>query len=325
MKKQFLIVGLVCVMFLSYVVVADNSSNLSYLFSWNDVPKNNTELLKFLKDNLKINWVENATINKSDNNKIITISKGNNSLTFRQNKTEKKVTLEITGGGVYEYILKEENGKINIYSKNTSDEHKNSNGAMNNTPLIENKNICENATCFCITKTETTTSEFEYKNKTLIKSESSQSQCILLSENEGINIIGKTENLTLTDGNNTYDIIKKNDVGNKEILKHVLLIAAIISILISFFAFWANNVFTKKKLDAEANQFISVLEKYPFLSILGFPQDNGKNKTLQERVFFRGLRVTLRYLALVFVVCLIGTFFLFPNELWYFIVLYCIA
>jgi len=85
------------------------------LFSWDDVPENNAELLKFLKDNLKINGIENATINKSDNNETINVAKENNSITFRQNKTEKKVTLEITDGRTYEYILKEEN-KLNIYS-----------------------------------------------------------------------------------------------------------------------------------------------------------------------------------------------------------------
>ncbi len=85
------------------------------MFSWDDVPENNAELLKFLKDNLKINGIENATINKSDNNETINVAKENNSITFRQNKTEKKVTLEITDGRTYEYILKEEN-KLNIYS-----------------------------------------------------------------------------------------------------------------------------------------------------------------------------------------------------------------
>jgi len=86
-----------------------------YLFSWNDVPENNTELVKFLKDDLKIEWVENATISKSDVHNIINVTKGSNLLILKLNKTKKKVTFEITGGKTSEYILKEQNNKLNIY------------------------------------------------------------------------------------------------------------------------------------------------------------------------------------------------------------------
>ncbi len=263
MKKHFLIIGLVCLIFLSYVVAADKSLNLS--------------------------------VNKSNDGNI-SDSKGN------------------------EHV-----NELNI-SKNTSEESKTSNNTTtNNTLILENKNICANATCFCITENETTTLEPEDKNKTLFKyNRSSKNQCILLSEKESINIVGKTDNLTLTDENNTYVLVKKNDVENKEILKHILLIAAITSILISLFAFWTTNIFTKDKLQElpPANQFESVLKKYLFLSILGFPQNKEKNYTLQERPFFIGLRVTLHYFIMVFIVGFLCSFFFFPNELWYFIILY---
>jgi hypothetical protein len=86
------------------------------LFSWDDVPGNDSRrLLKFLKDNLKIEWMKNAEIEKSDNGETIIVTKGENSLSFKLNKKENKVTLEISGGKTYEYILKEENGKLNIY------------------------------------------------------------------------------------------------------------------------------------------------------------------------------------------------------------------
>ncbi|PKP59880.1 MAG: hypothetical protein CVT89_00750 [Candidatus Altiarchaeales archaeon HGW-Altiarchaeales-2] len=86
-----------------------------YLFSWDDAPgKDSKRLLKFLKDNLKIEWAENAEIKKSDDDKVITITKENNSLTIKFNKEENKAILKINDEETYEYILKKENSKINI-------------------------------------------------------------------------------------------------------------------------------------------------------------------------------------------------------------------
>ncbi len=91
-----------------------------YLFNWDDVFENNTKLIKFLKDDLKISWVKNAEIKKSDNNETITVTDKNNNtkvITIKLNKTEKKVNLEINDSGIsYDYILKEEKGKLNIYA-----------------------------------------------------------------------------------------------------------------------------------------------------------------------------------------------------------------
>ena len=92
----------------------------AYLFSWDDVPGNNTALLNFLDDTLKIEWLENATINKSVDNTTITVTDGNNTLLFSLNETlnesENKVTLEINGREGYdEYISKYENDTLNIY------------------------------------------------------------------------------------------------------------------------------------------------------------------------------------------------------------------
>ncbi len=88
------------------------------LFSWDDVPgKDSERLLKFLKDNLKIKWIDNdVKINKGDNYKTITITKENNSLTFKLNEEEGKVILEIGGEALHEYIFKKEkNNEKNIY------------------------------------------------------------------------------------------------------------------------------------------------------------------------------------------------------------------
>jgi len=86
-----------------------------YLFRWDDIPENNTEFIKFLKDALKTEGVENAEIKKSDNNETITVMNEKNVITIKLDKKEKNVTLEITGGKTYEYFLKEEKGKLNIY------------------------------------------------------------------------------------------------------------------------------------------------------------------------------------------------------------------
>ncbi|ODS36916.1 hypothetical protein BEH94_05880 [Candidatus Altiarchaeales archaeon WOR_SM1_SCG] len=88
---------------------------VKYLFSWDDIPGNDSmRILKFLKNNLQLEWVENAEIKKSDNGEAITLTKGENSLIFKLNKEESKVNLEISGGKTYEYILKKEKGKLNI-------------------------------------------------------------------------------------------------------------------------------------------------------------------------------------------------------------------
>ncbi|PKP59712.1 hypothetical protein CVT91_06295 [Candidatus Atribacteria bacterium HGW-Atribacteria-1] len=89
----------------------------NYLFCWDDVPGNNIKLIKFLKDDLKIEWAENAEIKKSEDEETITVVDKNNnshSLTIKLNKIEKKVTLVIDNN-TCRYPLKEENDKLNIY------------------------------------------------------------------------------------------------------------------------------------------------------------------------------------------------------------------
>ncbi len=51
----------------------------------------------------------------TDDKETITITSEKNSIIIKLNKTEKKVTFEITGSKNPEYLLKEENGKLNIY------------------------------------------------------------------------------------------------------------------------------------------------------------------------------------------------------------------
>lgn len=91
----------------------------TYLFNWDDVSESNSkEILDFLKYHLEHRWIENAEIKKSNDNKTITITKGQNSIKFNLKKDENKVVAEIHGGlNVYEYLLKEENGRLNVYEE----------------------------------------------------------------------------------------------------------------------------------------------------------------------------------------------------------------
>ncbi len=99
-------------------IALESEISFWYLFSWDDVPGNDSRrLIEFLEDNLEVEWVENAEIKKSDNGKTITVTNGKTSLIFKLNEGENKVKLEISGRDTYEYVLKEKNGKLNIYQK----------------------------------------------------------------------------------------------------------------------------------------------------------------------------------------------------------------
>ncbi len=87
------------------------------LFCWEKVPgDDNGRILNFLKSNLKIEWVDNAEIKKSDDGKVITITNGENSLMFTQNEGN-KINLEINGKKTYECISKKENSTLKVCLK----------------------------------------------------------------------------------------------------------------------------------------------------------------------------------------------------------------
>ncbi len=89
-----------------------------YLFSWNEIPGNDTDqLIKFLKKNYGVPWVKAAKIEKIDNGKTISISNKKNSLllTLNSNKNEATLTINTTD----EFIVKKENGNLNICLKKT--------------------------------------------------------------------------------------------------------------------------------------------------------------------------------------------------------------
>ncbi len=89
-----------------------------YLFSWDNVPGNDSErLLRFLMDDLDIGWVEYAEIRKSDDGEIIRIFKDENSAEIMIDETEEKAPLKISDGEPHDLKVKRENGKL-IYTPN---------------------------------------------------------------------------------------------------------------------------------------------------------------------------------------------------------------
>lgn len=93
-----------------------------YLFSWDNVPGNDNEKLQnFLKDDIDIDWAENAEI--TNDGITISITKGKNSAKIIMNDEKKKAIIETRDGRTHLRVIKQD-GKLNIY-KNflTSEDH----------------------------------------------------------------------------------------------------------------------------------------------------------------------------------------------------------
>ena len=87
-----------------------------YLFSWDNVPGNDSKsLLRFLRDDLIIGWAENAKIQKSDDGKTICIFKDKNSAKIMIEEGNKKAILKINDDRPRELKVKKKNDKLNIY------------------------------------------------------------------------------------------------------------------------------------------------------------------------------------------------------------------
>ena len=87
-----------------------------YLFSWEEVPGDDSgRVLKFLKQEFNISWVETAKIEKIDNNRNIRVTAEKNYLSLGLNNEKTKVNLKIDDVRSAEFIAKSENGKLNIY------------------------------------------------------------------------------------------------------------------------------------------------------------------------------------------------------------------
>lgn len=98
----------------SSIYMHDNSENvLSYLFSWDNVPGNESNKLRdYLRNDLEIDWLINAQINKIDDNNTIRVFTPNNSVELKL--VDNKNTVLITPYDI-QLKVKEENGKLCIY------------------------------------------------------------------------------------------------------------------------------------------------------------------------------------------------------------------
>ena len=87
------------------------------LFSWDNVPGNDSErLMRCIKDDYGIGWVESVEIRKSGDGKTIHISMDeNSSAEITVDETEENATLKISDGRTQSIDVKKENGKLNIY------------------------------------------------------------------------------------------------------------------------------------------------------------------------------------------------------------------
>ena len=89
--------------------VNDNETrDIPYLFNWDDILGNDDEkkkLRKYLKKDIKISWAENAKITKPDG-KTIKIDKGDNSAKITIDEEAGKATLQVSGGGTHNLIVK---------------------------------------------------------------------------------------------------------------------------------------------------------------------------------------------------------------------------
>ena len=92
--------------------------NVPELFNWDDVPGNDSvRLIRFLKDDLGIDWAGKAEIGKPDD-KTIYISESSHdgkSAKIVIDEEEGKATLTTSNGITHDLKVKKENGKLNIY------------------------------------------------------------------------------------------------------------------------------------------------------------------------------------------------------------------
>ena len=89
-----------------------------YLFSWDSVPgDHNEKLIRYLRNNFDISWVEKAEICKCGDSMTISISTDENSAEIKLSDTKEKAILKISDDRTYGLKVMEENGKLNIYGK----------------------------------------------------------------------------------------------------------------------------------------------------------------------------------------------------------------
>lgn len=94
----------------------DSHIESMYLFSWGNVPGNdNDRLIRYLKDEHDLKWVESEKISKSDDDTTIRVSNADRSVEIMIDQIGGKATLEISDGRINDLKVKNEDGGLNIY------------------------------------------------------------------------------------------------------------------------------------------------------------------------------------------------------------------
>jgi len=88
------------------------------LFDWNNIPgEDSSKLIDHLQKCFKIDWLEQAEIEKSDDKKKITLTYGKKTITFKL-EAQNKVVLELGKEKQYEYDFVKDDAKVlNVYNK----------------------------------------------------------------------------------------------------------------------------------------------------------------------------------------------------------------
>lgn len=101
-------------------------------FSWNNIPGDGNErFIRLFRNYFDIGWVGNAKPYKSDDDRTIHITDGENSAKITIDKRAGKATLKISDGRIYNLKFKREGDKRNIYIETKPYSHKIVNNVQN--------------------------------------------------------------------------------------------------------------------------------------------------------------------------------------------------
>ena len=86
------------------------------MFSWEKVLGNDSErLIEFLMKNFNVEWIKAAKIIKNEDGKTINITNDTNFISLTLNNEKNNINIEIDDGRTDKFIVKTENGELNIY------------------------------------------------------------------------------------------------------------------------------------------------------------------------------------------------------------------
>lgn len=96
-----------------------------YLFNWNNVLGGDTaELIRFLIDHLDISWTEGAAVHKSDDGMIIGVYADENLVKLTLNKKKDNVSIEINEGMINNRLMvRRRRGELDIYGMDRNVRH----------------------------------------------------------------------------------------------------------------------------------------------------------------------------------------------------------